>query len=68
MNENIKQILILIVVLVIFTFVTGAHKGTEYFDRECDKIYRSYPDNACPSKCSKVRPAPNNHSGWICTK
>ena len=73
MNGNIKLILILIVVLVIFTFVTGANKGTEHFsNRECDKEYNSRPTRgACPSKCSNVKGVQNkqnNEKIWICTK
>ena len=70
MNDCIKLILILIVVLVIFTFVTGANKGTEHFStRKCDKEYKSYPGiGACPGRCSKALPVPNKQDGWICTK
>ncbi len=55
MNDCIKLILILIVVLVIFTFVTGAHKGTEHFEsRKCGKEYSKPPGiAACPIQCSK---------------
>ncbi len=53
MNDCVKLILILIVILVLFTFVTGAHKGTEHFStRKCDKEYQTPPGfGACPIKC-----------------
>ncbi len=58
MNDCIKLILILIVVLVLFTFVTGAHKGTEHFEsRKCGKEYKSPPGfGACPIQCSTPQP------------
>jgi hypothetical protein len=48
-------ILILIVVIVLFTFVTGANKGTEHFStRECDREYKTKPPfGACPSACGE---------------
>ncbi len=67
MNDCIKLILILIVVLVIFTFVTGAHKGTEHFARECGKsIYKTdewwKTGDICPNNC------PNSVSGSCANK
>ena len=70
MNNCIKLILILIVILVIFTFVTGAHKGTEHFNRECNKTYISQPTPkttaGCPRECSKVSRTPDKK--WVCTE
>ncbi len=53
MNDCIKLILILIVILVLFTFVTGANKGTEHFEtRKCGKQYKTAPGlGACPIQC-----------------
>lgn len=55
MNDCIKLILILIVVLVVFTFVTGAHKGNEHFEtRECGKKYSNPGPGQCPSECKNM--------------
>ncbi len=66
MNDCVKLILILIVILVLFTFVTGAHKGTEHFStRKCDKEYQTPPGfGACPIKCST--PVPVTSSQSVC--
>ncbi len=70
MNDCIQLILILIVVLVLFTFVTGAHKGSEHFKQgECGKRYQEPPN--CPSKCSVLQPVnvkEENKIMWKCTK
>jgi hypothetical protein len=52
MNDCVKLILILIAVLVLFTYVTGAHKETEHFAKyECGKEYISDKAIICPPNC-----------------
>ena len=67
MNNCVKLILILIVILVLFTFATGANKGTEHFDRECDKPYNSQQiprtSQTCPRRCSNTKVIITNESG-----
>jgi hypothetical protein len=70
MNDCIQLILILIVVLVLFTFVTGAHKGSEHFEQsQCGKRYPKTPN--CPTKCPIPEPVyvkEENKMMWKCTK
>ena len=56
-QRHIKLILILIAVLVFFSFVTGAHKKTEHFaNSECGKEYISDNPIICPGNCPVALP------------
>lgn len=84
MNDCVKLILILIAVLVLFTFVTGAHKETEHFtNAECDKDYMRENPITCPTGCPVLLPLAKNKricdnnnnnckyktiKGWKCQK
>ncbi len=54
MNDCVKLIVILIVVLVIFTFLTGAHKQTEKFESIKCRVQYSQPEQ-CPIECSRMQ-------------